>query len=160
MQQEPAADKVDDRTAESEHQFPDEYQPDESDIPVGNTDIDDGLGEERQDELQQAAGNQSEDDLGKIPPVRPGIAREETEGMYFLLGVLLQPVELRGRLEEQGNALLFTSGNRTHPVLRKLLPAVLDQSFPRISDIELPVMPDLVEDDEVVLVPVEDAGQG
>jgi hypothetical protein len=86
MQQEPAADKVDDRTAESEHQFPDEYQPDESDIPVCNTDIDDGLGEERQDELQQAAGNQSEDDLGKIPPVRPGITREETEGMYFLLG--------------------------------------------------------------------------
>ena len=117
MQQEPAADEVDDRTAESEHQFPDEYQPDESDIPVGNTYIDDGLGEERQDELQQAAGDQSEDDLGKIPPVRPGVTREETEGMYFLLGVLLQPVELRGRLEEQGNALLLTSGNRAYPVL-------------------------------------------
>jgi hypothetical protein len=45
-------------------------------------------------------------------------------------------------------------------VLRELLPAVLHQSLSRISDIELPVMPDLVEDNEVVLVPVEDARQG
>jgi hypothetical protein len=42
--------------------------------------------------------------------------------MYFLLRVLLQPVELRGRLEEQGDTLLLTSRDRAYPVLSRTPP--------------------------------------
>ncbi len=55
MQQQPPVYEVDGRAAEGEHQLTEQYQPDEADVLVFDAHVDDGLGEERQDELQEAA---------------------------------------------------------------------------------------------------------
>ena len=57
MQQQPTADEVNGRAAEGEHQLAEQYQPNEAKVLVLDAHIDDGLGEKRQDELQEAAHN-------------------------------------------------------------------------------------------------------
>ena len=55
VQQQPAADEIDGRTAHREHQLSQEYQPDKADVLVPDAHVHDALREERKDELQQAA---------------------------------------------------------------------------------------------------------
>lgn len=61
MQQYLAADEVDCGAAEQQHHLGDEHQPDKADVFPGDASVHDGLGKEREDELQQAADKQAED---------------------------------------------------------------------------------------------------
>jgi hypothetical protein len=89
MEQKPTANKINNRATESKHQLPDKYQPDETDVLIGNTDINNRLSEKRQNKLQQTAGDQYSIYAKYL---RPGITREETEGMRLFLTVLLLPL--------------------------------------------------------------------
>ena len=59
VEQQPAADKIDGSSTNGKHQLPKEYQPYKADILVLNTHIHNGLCEERQNKLQQAADEQA-----------------------------------------------------------------------------------------------------
>ena len=141
MQQQPPADEVDGRTAEGEHQLTEQYQPDEADVPVLDAHVDDGLGEERQDELQQAANDHAQDDLSEIASVLLHIAEEEAKRpqilFLFTLTVLLVGIECRCRFQEHRYTLLFPVRPRADPMILELLKIIFYKSLARVCDIEL-----------------------
>ena len=63
VEQQPSSDEVYRRTAESQHQLSKQDQPDEAYILISDANVDNRLGEERQDELRTSCS--------KLPTVRP-----------------------------------------------------------------------------------------
>ena len=59
MKQKPSADKVDCRSADSEHQLSQQDKPNKADVLVLDADIYNGLGKEWQDKLQEAPDYQT-----------------------------------------------------------------------------------------------------
>ena len=163
MQQQPAADEVNSRTAERQRQLAEQDQPDEADILILDAYIHNGLREERQDELQKAAHDHSQHNLSEISLVFPDIAKEKPERtgilFFFTFSVPIQRKERRRCFKEHGNAFVITIAARTYPVTFKLIKIIFYQSFPWIGNIELSFILDLVENYEMVLIPVEDTRQ-
>ena len=69
VKQKPAADEVSGSASRHYQQLSKKDEPDEAYVSMPYADIDDGLGEKRQDELEQASQDQARNDLGKIFPV-------------------------------------------------------------------------------------------
>ena len=164
MQQQPAADKVDGRTAEGQHQLAEQYQPDEAEILVLDAHVYDGLCEEWQHELQQAAHRKAENHLPKIAFVFPDVAKEEAERPWILFAILavafcLGRVEGGRGLKQHGYPLVLPTRPRAYPMVPEFIAAVAHQPLARVGDIEELSLAHLVEHHEVVLVPMEDAGK-
>lgn len=160
VQQYPSPDKVDGSTADGQHQLPDEYQVDETDVLLMNAHIHDGLGEEGKNQLQQAPHQCPEDDLPEVSSVLLHVAEEETERTFLSSLLPLLFVELLSRLQKEGDSFFFPLRTGAHPMLCKLLPVVVHQPLSRVGYIELLSFLYSVEHHEVVLVSMEDAGQG
>jgi len=71
--------EVNRRTADGQHQLPQQYQPDYADAPLLYADIDDSLSEEWQHQLEYAANEQPEDYLGEVIAVLLNVSHEERE---------------------------------------------------------------------------------
>ena len=148
MQQQPPADEVDGRTAEGEHQLTEQYQPDKAKVLVLDAHVDDGLREERKDELQQTAHDKPKYYLSEIALVLLHIAEEETERPWililFTLAVLLVGIECRCRFQKHRYALLFPVRPRADPVTLELFKTIFYKTFSWVGDIELPALFDFV----------------
>ena len=143
MQQQPPADKVDGHTAEGEHQLSEQYQPDEAYVLVLDAHVDDGLREERQDELLQTAHDKPKYYLSEIALVLLHIAEEKTERPWILILFTLT-VFLVGKKLGVGSrniAMPFSSplDRIADPRTLELLKIVLYKTFTRVGNIELPV---------------------
>ena len=161
MQQQPPADEVDGRAAEGEHQLTEQYQPDEANILVLDAHVDDGLREERQDELQQAADDHSQHDLSEISLVFPDIAKEKPErtgiALSFVFPLLLVRVERRCWFKEHRDALVLTITSCAYPMTFKLVKVVFYESFSWVSNIKSFSFLNFIKYNKMVLVPMKDA---
>ena len=83
MKQQPPADKVDCRSADGKHQLSQQYKPNKTNILVLDTNIHDGLSEERQDKLQETSDYQAQDNLSEILAVFLYIPKEKAERPPF-----------------------------------------------------------------------------
>ena len=159
MQQQPPADKVDGHTAEGEHQLSEQYQPDEAYVLVLDAHVDDGLREERQDELQQTAHDKPKYYLSEIALVLLHIAEEKTERPWililFTLTVFLVGIETGRGLQKHCYAFFLTIRPCVDPVAFELLKIVLYKTFAGVSDIELPALFDFIEYHKMILIPME-----
>ena len=79
VEQHPPADEVDGCAAEGEHELAKQYEPDKAYAAPADAHIDDGLRQERQHELYQAAHCQAKYNLTEVAPVFADIAEEKLE---------------------------------------------------------------------------------
>ena len=148
MQQQPPADEVDGRTAEGEHQLTEQYQPDKAKVLVLDAHVDDGLREERQDELQQTAHDKPKYYLSEKAPVLLNIAEEKTERPWililFTLTILLVGIETGRGLQKHRYAFFLSIRTRADPVTLELFKTIFYKTFSWVGDIELPALFDFV----------------
>lgn len=163
MQQQPAADEIDGSTAERQHQLAKQNQPDEAYILILDAYIHDGLREEWQDELQQAADDHSQHDLSEISLVFPDIAKEKPErtgiALSFVFPLLLVRVERRCWFKEHRDALVLTITSCAYPMTFKLVKVVFYESFSWVSNIKSFSFLNFIKYNKMVLVPMKDAWQ-
>ena len=99
--------------------------------------------------------------MSEIAFVLLHIAEEKAERSWililFTLIVLLVGIESWCGLQKHRYTLLFPVRPRADPMILELLKIVLYKTFTRVGNIERLALFDFVEDDEVILVPVEDA---
>ena len=122
MKQQPSADKVDCRSADSEHQLSQQDKPNKADVLVLDADIYNGLGKEWQDKLQEASDYQTQDNLSEVLTVFPHIPKEKTERpLLFDVLFTLHLVSIEGwsGFQEHGNALVLIIGFCAYPMLLK-----------------------------------------
>ena len=167
VQHQPAAYQLVGRLAQDEHHLRDEYHHYEVEVARADAGVYHGLGQERQDEADDAAGEHGQQELDDELPVGAEIPRHAPESQPPVLLALLL-VEPGGRLQQQCDAQAFCFGIAVpcivipygYPRLQELLPGVAEQSgggvrdmYPRFSPAALYA----VDYDEVVLPPVHDA---
>ena len=107
---------------------------------VLDTDIHDGLGKERQHQLQGAARKQSQDNPGECLAVFLEISEKELEGTLLLLIFLsfhLIGEEGRSGLEEHGDTLVLVIGMSTYPMPSEFFKIISCLSLARVCNIEL-----------------------
>lgn len=107
---------------------------------VLDTDIHDGLGKERQHQLQGTARKQSQDYPGKCLAVFLEISEKELEGTLLLLSIFsfhLISEEGRSGLEEHGDTLVLVIGMSTYPMPSEFFKIISCLSLARVSNIEL-----------------------
>ena len=124
MKQQPSADKVYCRSADCKHQLSQQNKPNKANILILDADIHDGLGKEWQNKLQEAPDYQTQDDLPEMLAVFLYIPKEKAErpllfDVLFTLHLISK--ESRSGFQEHSNALVFTIGVRTYPMLLELL---------------------------------------
>ena len=162
VQQDLAADKVDGRAAEEQHQLGNKYQPDKADVPARDTRVDDGLGEEREDELQEAADEQPQDELPEEALVFRQVLPEELHAVAGRNTVALLFIKKIGRFQQQGDAFFLAARAGAEPVSAELLAGIGEQSLAGIGHryfIAFPVVLYTVHHHKMLLVPVNDAGK-
>lgn len=107
---------------------------------VLDTDIHDGLGKERQYQLQGTARKQSQDNPGECLAVFLEISEKELEGTLLLLSIFsfhLISEEGRSGLEEHGDTLVLVIGMSTYPMPSEFFKIISCLSLARVSNIEL-----------------------
>lgn len=107
---------------------------------VLDTDIHDGLGKERQHQLQGAARKQSQDNPGECLAVFLEISEKELEGTLLLLSFFsfhLIGKEGWSSLEEHGNALVLVIRASAYPMPSEFFKIISCLSLARVCDIEL-----------------------
>jgi hypothetical protein len=145
VQQQPAADEIDGRTAHREHQLSQEYQPDKADVLVLDAHVHDALREERKDELQQAAHEQAQDDLPEVTAVLLDVTKEKLERAFLPgLSVCLLFIKRRGRFQKHGYSLRLTARLCAYPVLLELFKTEFYKPLPRVGNVEDLSLLDLV----------------
>ena len=106
---------------------------------VLDTDIHDGLGKERQHQLQGAARKQSRDNPGECLAVFLEISEKELEGTLLLLSIFsfhLIGKEGRSSLEEHGDALVLAIRASAYPMLSEFFKIISCLSLARVCNIE------------------------
>lgn len=107
---------------------------------VLDTDIHDGLGKERQHQLQGAARKQSQDYPGKCLAVFIEISEKELEGTLLLLSIFsfhLIGEEGRSGLEEHGDTLVLVIRASTYPMRSEFFKIISSLTLARVCNIEL-----------------------
>lgn len=106
---------------------------------VLDTDIHDGLGKERQHQLQGTARKQSQDNPGECLAVFLEISEKELEGTFLLLIFLtfhLIGEEGRSSLEEHGDALVLVIRASAYPMPSEFFKVISCLSLARACNIE------------------------
>ena len=161
MQQDPAPDEVHRQPRHEDHQLCNQYQRDESQIPIPNARVHQRLRQERRDQLQDAHRQHPQHQLEQFPPVRDEVAEKERQPLPFPLSTLhlfLAVVKIGPRLEQQGGPRILSLRHRAAPATRQLRFRVDQLLGCRVGNVILPLLY-LIQDHEMVLVPVQDAGQ-
>ena len=163
VQQDPPLDEVEGGLAGHQRQLPQQDQPDEAQVLVVDAQVDDGLRQEREKQLEEAADGKPQEDLPEIVPVTLEVAEQEGEGTPLRLPGHPFAEEGRGRLSEHGDPLVLAPRAGLDPSRLERRAVVLPQPLARVRDVvdglPAPLAADPVEDDEMVLVPVQDGGQ-
>ena len=164
MQQYPPPDEVHRRAARHQHQLPQKYQVNQVQVLPLDSFVHDGLRQEGEYQLQDAPERQSQQQLHEISLVGLHITPEEVERPLHppLLVALL--IKSRRRLERHQDAFLFAPCPRAYPSVAHRVFVQLEEILARVGDAEdvFAVAPrlDVVEDHEMFLVPMQDAGEG
>jgi len=161
MEQDPAPDKSQGGLAHHQNQLGDQDQEDKTGVARADTHVDDGLGQKRKKQADQAGGQKTGHQLKQQPAVWAEVFPEEPESPGAVRRHLL-PEEAWGGLQEKGHPGRFLTCAGGSPVVQKFFPCDLPEPVSRISHTvghPLPSAPDPVEDHIVVLVPVQDRRQ-
>ena len=106
VQQDAAADYLDEGAAEHQHQLCRQYQPDEVQVPVTYTLVYDGLCQEGEHQLQDASCQQAHHQLHQGFPVGAHVVQQIPEREFLVLdGFRL--IELRGDVNQQCDTFLL-----------------------------------------------------
>lgn len=166
VEQNPRADELHGRLCQVEGELGDEDDHHETEVVVTDTVIDDSLGEEGEDELEQRAEQHPEKELHDEFLVGFEILQHEAEfGLVLLL--VLRAIEIRGRFQQQGHALVLSFRLSAEPPRQEFLYGEFDFPLSRVrhedgTDILVSFLlrPYVVHHHKMVLSPVYDAGQG
>lgn len=129
----------------------------ETHVVVPYTGIHQALREERQDELQYAGGQHAQHELCHLTPVGRYISEKESEVTFPVSPLVLHPVELRPRFQQERRPGILPVHLGTDPAPLEFLLSIGDKSRRRVRYVELP-FPYLVANHEMPLVPVQYAG--
>ena len=158
VQQNPRSHKVDRHFANEQHHLGRQHQVDKPQILIVDSHVDDALGQERKDELDDARSQETDHQLPHQASVRPDVSpqKRETRSVgHFIVLV----VKCRRWLQHQANTFFFAGRHSSQPVLLKLLLAVFHQAKSRVRHIHL-VFFHLVHHHKMILVPVHDTRLG
>ena len=129
----------------------------ETQVVVPYTGIHQALREERQDELQYTGGQHAQHELCHLTPVGRYISEKESEVTFPVSPLVLHPVELRPRFQQERRPGILSVHLGADPAPLELLPRIGDKSRRRVRYVELPFLY-LVANHEMPLVPVQYAG--
>ena len=161
MEQQAAAYEIGGGAPEDDHEFAEEHEPNEVYVIVADTDIDYALGQEGHDELQRASDEQREEYPEEMGAIATHVFPEECGGGGARVIFVAYLSEFLGRLEEHGDSLLPVAVSRRDPMPRHLFTVAGIFPFSGVGDMEAPAIPaDPVKHHEMVLVPMEYAGEG
>ena len=135
-----------------------QHQVDKTNVLVVDSHVNNTLGEERKDELDDARCQEANHQLAHQSPVRPDIAPQKSKSRTVGHLIVLV-VKGRCRLQHQANAFFLPISNRGQPVLFKLLFVVLHQAKSRVGHKNFPFF-HLIHHHKMILVPVYDARLG
>lgn len=118
VEHDPAADEADCELGGEERELGNEHKGDEAEVAVPDADIDEGLREEGEDELQQTAEHHAQGQLHELALVGQEISGEEQEvapGTLFRL--VVHGEEIGAGLEKEGGAHLVSVLACSYPAL-------------------------------------------
>jgi len=162
VQQNFAPDEIDSRTTEQQHHLGYEYQPDKMNIFPADAGVHDGLREKREDELKDAADEQSQYKLPEKTLVFQQITTEKFYPVFRPQLIAFLFIEQLGRFQKQSHPFFFATGLGADPMIAKLFLRIGNQSFSGIGNIyfiSFPIFLDIVNHYEVILIPMHDARQ-
>jgi hypothetical protein len=159
VQQYPATNKFDGCAAEGQYQLSNQYQVDETNVLVVDPDIDNGLSEERNNQLQQTAEQQSQKQLENQIFVRFQISKEKRKS-FAVDFLIFQSIKVGRGFQQQNDSFVFAVFFGAEPTVAKFLFGVFEFSGGGVGDKKgLPFAVYFIEYDEMVLIPVDNAGQ-
>lgn len=160
VKQYPAADEVHAGAADGQYKLPQQDKVYDAEVLMGDAYIYDGLCEEGEDELQQAAHQSSQYDLSEISAILFYVTKQKLKGTLSARCFSRKFVESGCGLNKHGYSFFFPFGLCADPVISEFFFAIGHQSLSRIGDVEFLSFLYFVEDDKMVLAPVQNAGQG
>ena len=116
------------------------------------------------DELKQTPHTKPKDNLTEILFIFSDIAKEEAERSRLVIPPMfvafhLERIENRCRLYQHGYSLVLTARPCADPMTLELIKTIGQESLSRISNVEPLALTDFIEHNEVILIPMQDAGK-
>jgi hypothetical protein len=107
--------------------------------------------------LQYAGGQHAQHELYHLPSVGRYISEKESEVTFPVSPLVLHPVELRPRFQQERRPGILPVYLGADPAPLELLPRIGDKSRRRVRYVELPFLY-LIADHEMILIPMKDTG--
>ena len=169
MQGDPALDKPHSRLSNRKYQLGNQNQSNKRQIIVADTLIDDSLCEKRCNQGKDAPEDHSDDNLNILRLVGKQVAKKVAQIFFPFFFIVFIIIEIGGRLQQQCRSRVFPVAFRAVPASAEFFPVHYVFFSCGIGDEEPhPLTPspleraggEVIQHHEMILIPVQNAGQG